>query len=155
MNWEDHESKRMESAGMEPLGCERHGWADPRGRGFRAEAESSGATWTGSPKGVFAGRKHHKPRLALNNMTTGVREPGEWSSGPSDIEGKATRVGPSECGQRTSFNRTRVAGHMDEIQGVVASTLKLPCDGASLLANSFGVGFIDWLGWRGECSPAC
>jgi trimeric autotransporter adhesin len=25
---------------------------------FRAEAESSGATWTGSPKGVFAGRKH-------------------------------------------------------------------------------------------------
>ena len=79
-------------------------------------------------------------------MTTGVREPGEWSSGPSDIEGKATRVGPSECGQRTSFNRTRVAGHMDEIQGVVASTLKLPCDGASLLANSFGVGFIVWLG---------
>ena len=100
----------------------------------------------GKPEGVFAGRKHHKPRLALNNMTTGVREPGEWSSGPSDIEGKATRVGPSECGQRTSFNRTRVAGHMDEIQGVVASTLKLPCDGASLLANSFGVGFIVWLG---------
>src|SRR5437868_9967746 len=79
-------------------------------------------------------------------MTAGVREPSEWSSGPSDIEGKTTRVGASECGQRTSFNRTRVAGHMDEIQGVVASTLKLPCDGASLLANSFGVGFIVWLG---------
>ena len=115
---------------MEPLGCERHGWADPRGRGFRAEAESSGATWTGSPKEVFAGRKHHKPRIALNNNTAGVPE-------------------------RADENRTRVAGHMDEIQGVVASTLKLPCDGASLLANSFGVGFIVWLGWRGECSPAC
>ena len=98
MSWEDHESKRMEPAG-------------------------SVATLTGSPKGVFAARKHHKPRLALNNMTTGVREPGEWSSGPSDIEGKATRVGPSECGQRTSFNRTRVAGHLDKIQGVVANTL--------------------------------
>src|SRR5438552_18992617 len=87
-----------------------------------------------------------KPRLALNNITAGVCEPSEWSSGPSDIEGKTTRVGASECGQRTSFNRTRVAGHMDEIQGVVASTLKLPCDGASLLGNSFGVGFSVWLG---------
>ncbi len=53
----------------------------------------------------------------------GVREPSEWSGGPSDIEGKTTRVGASECGQRTSFNRTRVAGHRDEIQGVVARTL--------------------------------
>ncbi len=25
------------------------------------EPAGSGATWTGSPKGVFAGRKHHKP----------------------------------------------------------------------------------------------
>jgi hypothetical protein len=41
------------------------------------------------------------------NNTAGVREPSEWSTGPSDIEGKATRVGASECGQRTSFNRTR------------------------------------------------
>src|SRR6266513_4099818 len=69
MNWEDHESKRMEPAGMEPLGCERHGWADPRGRGFRAEAETSGATWTGSPKGVFAERKHHKPRQGVVTST--------------------------------------------------------------------------------------
>src|SRR6266705_5807297 len=64
-----------------------------------------------------------KPRLALNNNTTGVRERSEWSGGPSDIEGKTTRVGASECGQRTSFNRARVAGHLDEIQGVVANTL--------------------------------
>jgi hypothetical protein len=42
-------------------------------------------------------------------------------------------------------NRTRVAGHLDEIQGVVANTRKLPRNGASLLANPFGVGFIDWL----------
>jgi hypothetical protein len=50
-------------------------------------------------------------------------------------------------GQRTSFNRTGVAGNLDEIQGVLASTLKLLRNGASLLANSFGVGFIDWLRW--------
>src|SRR6266446_376952 len=101
------------------------------------EPAGSGATWTGSPKGVFAGRKHHKPRLALNNITAGVHEPSEWSGGPSDIEGKTTRVGASECGQRTSFNRTRVAGHLDEIQGVVANSLTLFRSGA--------VGFIDWL----------
>src|SRR6266436_6005099 len=100
----------------------------------------------GSPKGVFAGRKRHKPRLALNNFMAGVRELSEWSGGPSDIEGKTTRVGASECGQRTSFNRIRVAGHLDEIQGVVANTLNLQRNGASLLANIFGVGFINWLG---------
>ena len=38
------------------------------------------------------------PRLALNNNTAGVRE-------------------------REEANRTREAGHLDEIQGVVASTL--------------------------------
>ncbi len=72
----------------------------------------SGATWTGSPKGVFAGRKHHKPRLALNNNTAGVRE-------------------------RADENRIRVAGHLDEIQGVVANTLNAFRYGA--------VGFIVWL----------
>ena len=72
-------------------------------------------------------------------------EPSEWSGGPSDTEGKTTRVGASECGQRTSFNRTREAGHLDAIQGVVASSTKFARNGASLLANSFGVGFIDWL----------
>jgi hypothetical protein len=36
-----------------------------------------------------------------------------------------------------SFNRTRVAGHLDEIQGVVAITLNTFCNGA--------VGFIDRL----------
>ena len=39
-----------------------------------------------------------KPRLALNNITSGVRE-------------------------REDANRTREAGHLDEIQGVVANTL--------------------------------
>ena len=29
------------------------------------EPAGSGATWTGSPKGVFAGRKHHKPRQGV------------------------------------------------------------------------------------------
>jgi hypothetical protein len=60
------------------------------------EAESSGARWTGSPQGVFEGRKHHKPRLALNNNTAGVSE-------------------------REEPNRTREAGHLDEIRGVVAT----------------------------------
>jgi len=71
-----------------------------------------------------------------------VRERSEWSGGPSDIEGKTTRVGASECGQRTSFNRTREVGHLDEIQGVVVNTLKLHCEGA--------VGFIEWLQGK-EC----
>jgi hypothetical protein len=53
-----------------------------------------------------------KPRLALDNITAGVRE-------------------------REDANRTREAGHRDEVEGVVANTL-----------NSFrggAVGFIDWL----------
>jgi hypothetical protein len=39
--------------------------------------------------------------------------------------------------ERDEANRTREAGHLDEIQGVVASKLKLYRSGA--------VGFIDWL----------
>src|SRR6266496_131665 len=31
----------------------------------RMEPAGSGTTWTGSPKGVFAGRKHHKPRQGV------------------------------------------------------------------------------------------
>jgi hypothetical protein len=48
----------------------------------------------------------------LNNITAGVRE-------------------------REDANRTREAGHLDEIQGGVANTLDLFRNGA--------VGFIDWL----------
>jgi len=79
-----------------------------------------------------------------------VRERSEWSGGASDIEGegKATRVGESECGQRTSFNRTREAGNLDEIQGVGANMLNAFRNGASPLANSFGFGFIGWLDIR-------
>jgi hypothetical protein len=40
--------------------------------------------------------------------------------------------------EREEANRTREAGHLDEIQGVVANTLNLFRNGA--------VGFIDWLG---------
>jgi hypothetical protein len=76
-----------------------------------------------------------------------VHERGEWSVRASDIEGKATRVGASECGQRTSFNRTREAGSRDEVEGVVAIRLSLFCQEASLLAKTFGVGFIDELGF--------
>src|SRR5438034_7380902 len=58
-------------------------------------------------------RERDKPRLALNNITAGVRE-------------------------REGANRTREAGHLDEIQGAVANPLELFRNGA--------VGFIDWLG---------
>src|SRR6266513_2164175 len=81
--------------------------------------------------------QRNKPRQSLNNNTAGVRERSEWSCGPSDIEGKTTRVGASECGQGTSFNRTREAGNRDEVEGIVAITLNLFRQGA--------VGFIDWL----------
>ena len=47
-------------------------------------------------------RERDKPRLALNNITAGVRE-------------------------RQDVNRTREAGHLDEIQGVVVN----PLNGAS------------------------
>src|SRR5205823_6384131 len=84
--------------------------------------------------------------LALKSNTAGVRERSEWSCGRSDIEGKTTGVEASECGQRTSFNRTREAGHLDEIQGVVANTLKLHRNGAACCVFTFTlVGFIDWL----------
>ncbi len=43
--------------------------------------------------------------------------------------------------EREEANRTRVAGHLDEIQGVVANTLNAFRNGA--------VGFIDWLGLPG------
>ncbi|SRR6266487_2121525 len=97
-----------------------------------------------------------KPRLALNNITAGVCESSEWSGGPSDIEGKTTtRVGASECGQRTSFNRTRVAGHLDEIQGVVASTLSLSRNAAACRVFAFTlVDFIVWLGPIRTCHQA-
>src|SRR5947199_5242986 len=40
----------------------------------RMEPAGSGATWTGSPKGVFAGRKHHKPQQAVLERKTRQRE---------------------------------------------------------------------------------
>ena len=69
------------------------------------EPAGSSATWTGSPKGVFTGRKHHKPRLSLQNNTAGVRE-------------------------REDANRTREAGNRDEGEGVAANTLNLFRGGA-------------------------
>jgi hypothetical protein len=39
--------------------------------------------------------------------------------------------------ERADANRTREAGHLDEIQGAVANTLRFSRNGA--------VGFIDWL----------
>jgi hypothetical protein len=56
--------------------------------------------------------RRDKPPIVLNNITAGVCE-------------------------RQDANRTRVAGHLDKIQGAVAIRLKLRCDG--------DVGFIDWL----------
>ena len=39
------------------------------------EPAGSGATWTGSPKGDFSERKHHKPRLDLAMEQQGNVEP--------------------------------------------------------------------------------
>ena len=58
--------------------------------------------------------------------TARVRERGEWSGGSSDIEGKTTRVGASECRQRTSLNRTRETGNRDKVRGGVASASGKP-----------------------------
>jgi hypothetical protein len=58
----------------------------------------------------------------LNNITAGVRE-------------------------REDANRTRVAGHLDEIQGIVANTLNLFRSGA--------VGFIDWLDGFANVAKRC
>ena len=49
--------------------------------------------------------------------------------------------------EREDANRTREAGHLDEIQGVVANTLDLLRNGAACRVFMFTlVGFIDWLG---------
>jgi hypothetical protein len=41
------------------------------------------------------------------------------------------------------MNRTTEAGNRDEVEGVMANTPNLSCDGATLLAKAFGVVFID------------
>ena len=69
------------------------------------------------------------------------------------MAGKAMRATVERIGRMPRYNntagvreredgsRTRVAGHLDEIQGVVAITLKLPRNGAG--------GCIVWLGLFG------
>jgi hypothetical protein len=78
------------------------------------EPAGSGATWTGSPKGVFQARKHHKPRLSLKNNTARVSE-------------------------REDANRTREAGSRDEVEGVVANTLGLFPGGAVGFIDCLGL----------------
>jgi len=62
-----------------------------------AEVEDAPLHWVHYPA-LTIQRERDKPRLALNNITAGVRE-------------------------RADTNRTREAGHLDEIQGAVANTL--------------------------------
>ena len=47
--------------------------------------------------------------------------------------------------EREDANRTREAGHLDEIQGAVANTLNAVRNGA--------VGFIDWLDFGCQSFP--
>ena len=108
----------------------------------RMEPAGSGATWTGSPKGVFAARKHHKPRQSLKNNTAGTVR----SARTLRREVPSTASEPREAGasvlvktarERRDANRTREAGNRGEVEGVVAMTL-----------NAFrggGVGLIDSL----------
>src|SRR5712675_375726 len=58
----------------------------------------------------FCPRERDKPRLALNNNTAGVRE-------------------------REETNRTRVAGHLDGIQGVLANTQNYFAEGPLASSN--------------------
>ena len=81
------------------------------------EPAGSGATWTGSPKGIFEGRNYHKSRQSLKTIRR----------------------------EREDVNHTRVAGNRDEVEGVVANSLGLYRNGTSLLAKTFGVGLIGWL----------
>jgi hypothetical protein len=93
------------------------------------EPAGSGATWTGSPKGVFARRKHHKPRLALNNITVGVCE---------CEEANRTRVAGVVA---NSLNGGR--GKRCDIDGQAEGRLS-GREGVNLFRNR-AVGFIDWL----------
>ena len=76
---------------------------------------------------------------------------GEIKSGnmPPTLTGDREQDKPKSP-QHVDANRAREARCLDEIQGVMANTLKLLRIGASLLAKTFGVGFIDWLGFP-EC----
>ncbi len=70
------------------------------------EPAGSGATWTGSPKGGFSGRKHHKPRQSVvaNTLNGACGE-------QSDIDGKAEgRVSGSE---RVNLFRNGAVGFID------------------------------------------
>ena len=54
------------------------------------------------------------------------------------------------CGKPKAGNKMDAlagaqAGNRDEVEGVVANTLAIIRNGASPLAKTFGVGFIDWL----------
>ena len=62
-----------------------------------------------------------------------------------ECTGKVPRYNTAGVREREEGNRTREAGHLDEIQGVVANMLNTFRNGASVLANSFPVGFIDGL----------
>ena len=53
--------------------------------------------------------------------------------------------------ERAAANRAREAGHLDEIQGPMANTLKFSRNGAARRVIVFTlVGFIVWLGLMGE-----
>jgi hypothetical protein len=52
----------------------------------------SDATWTGSRKGVFVERKHHKPPLSLKNNTAGVCESEDMNRTRKLGTGRESRV---------------------------------------------------------------
>ena len=48
--------------------------------------------------------------------------------------------------EREEANRAMATARRDDVEGAVANTLNSFRNRAGLLANFFGVGFIDWLG---------
>ena len=66
------------------------------------ESAGSGATWTGSPKGVFAGRKHHKPRQGVVASTLNLFRKGavgfiDWLDLVGQPHHNASCVMPMTC----------------------------------------------------------
>ena len=75
--------------------------------------------------------------------TAGVNESTRFAMGPacprifSELASSSGNNNTAGVREREDANRTREARHLDEIQGVVANTLKWHRNGASLLANPF------------------
>ena len=91
------------AARMEPRGRERHRWAN-------REVE-----WAGAHESKRGQRRSFNSLRADDRVSAYERycSTGNGANGMSDIEGKMTRVGASERGQRTSFKPLEIGQSVD------------------------------------------